>query len=73
MVLDLRTPWSWVKSPSCKQVTRNGTSFGPDCSFKSKTNSSETFSQTYDCQKGCKQIEDKCAEIDLTQEGLSLT
>ncbi|EAR92169.2 eukaryotic aspartyl protease (macronuclear) [Tetrahymena thermophila SB210] len=75
MVLDLRTPWSWIKSPSCKLYERSGKPLDQDCSYPSKVKGVKNdakFNKTFNCEGNCKVYEDKCAEIDLVQEGLSV-
>ncbi|KAL4480980.1 hypothetical protein ABPG72_014448 [Tetrahymena utriculariae] len=75
MVLDLRTPWSWIKSPTCKLYERSGKPLDQGCSYPSKVKDAkpdQQFNKTFNCEGNCKIIEDKCAEIDLVQEGLSV-
>ncbi|EGR28067.1 hypothetical protein IMG5_183910 [Ichthyophthirius multifiliis] len=72
LALDLRTPWSWLKSPVCRTFTRAGEEKNQNCNYY-QDNNSKWYNQTYECQSNyCKKVQSRCGEIDYIQEGLSV-
>lgn len=66
LTLDLSSPWSYVKSPSCSSCDRDGTNCKQDfCKINDNA-------QTYSCQNDQCKIISRCAEIDLKAEGMSI-